>query len=94
MLALLFVFGDKVDGFTVGVVSHGVAVADDANFSESEERENGVDQCGYCGQREGRDGRRSPARIVGSVNVEIINYIEEAENASGEARPGQQVLAF
>lgn len=56
LLALLLIFRQEVDGFSVGgMPMHGVARADDMDLSEGEERQNGVDDGRDGGEGEGGD---------------------------------------
>lgn len=56
LLALLLIFRQEVDGFSVGgMPMHGVARAHDMDLSEREERQNGVDDGRDGGKGEGGD---------------------------------------
>ncbi len=57
LLALLFVFGIQMDRVVVGGVAvHGIARADDVDFSEGDQGEDGVNEGGDGGEGEGGDG--------------------------------------
>ena len=98
LLTLLLVFGEQVDGFAVaGVAVHGVAGADHVNLAKGEEGQHGVDEGGDGGESEGGDGGGGPLRVVGSVDVEIIDDIKEAEDAgqqTGPAKRGEGVVSL
>lgn len=55
LLALLLIFRQEVDRFSVGMAMRGVARTHDMNFSEGEERKHGVDDGRDGGERERGD---------------------------------------
>lgn len=56
LLALLLIFRQEVDRFSVGMAMHGVASTYDVDLAEGEERKHSIDDCGDGGEREGGDG--------------------------------------
>lgn len=81
LLALLLVFRQEVDGFSVGMAMHGVARTYHVDLSEGEEREYGVDDGRDGGEGEGGDGGRCPG-WTGFTDLEVVDCIEEAEQTS------------
>lgn len=87
LLALLLIFRQEVDGFSVGMAMHGVARPYHVDLSEGEERENGVDDGRDGGESEGGDGGRGPG-WTGFMDFEVVDRIEEAEHTGGKAGSG------
>lgn len=79
LLALLLIFRQEMDGFSVGMAMHGVARTYHVDLSEGKERENGVDDGRDGGEGEGGDGGRGPG-WTGFMDLEVVDRIEEAEH--------------